>query len=89
MKSNERSEDSYIDLADFFVLFFFQEKVKILMHLGIMHFLSSIETHLLKVTLIALSKYERGNGAKKPVFSSWVHVIKKAPIINGLEIQRA
>ena len=29
-----------------------------------MHFLSSIEIHLLKVTLIALSKYERGNGAK-------------------------
>ena len=35
------------------------------MHLGIMHFLSSIEIHLLKLTLIALSKYERGNGAKK------------------------
>ena len=32
-----------------------------------MHFLSSIEIHLLKVTLIALSKYERENGAKKRV----------------------
>ena len=35
------------------------------MHLGIMHFLSSIEINLLKVTEIALSKYERGNGVKK------------------------
>ena len=34
------------------------------MHLGIMHFLSSIEFHMLKVTQIALSEYERGNGAK-------------------------
>ena len=30
-----------------------------------MHFLSSIEILLLKLTSIALSKYERGNGAKK------------------------
>ena len=30
-----------------------------------MHFLSSIEVCLLKVTLIALSKYERGKGLKK------------------------
>ena len=30
-----------------------------------MHFLSSIEIHLLKVTQIALPKYERANGAKK------------------------
>ena len=49
-KSIERFEDCYIGLADFF-LFFFQEKSpKILMHLGIMHFLSSIEIDLLKVT---------------------------------------
>ena len=34
------------------------------MHLGIMHFLSSIKFHLLKATEIALSKYERGNGVK-------------------------
>ena len=27
-----------------------------------MHFLSSIEINLLKVTELALSKYERGNG---------------------------
>ena len=60
-KSNERSEDSYIGLANFFS----QESLKILMHLGIMLFLSSIENHLLKVTQIALSKYKRGNGAKK------------------------
>ena len=44
IKSNERSEDSYIGLADFFF------RKKILMHLNIMHFLSSIEIHLLKVT---------------------------------------
>ena len=37
---------------------------KILMHLGIMNFLSSIEIHLLKVTKIALFKNERANGAK-------------------------
>ena len=30
-----------------------------------MHFLSSIEIHLLKVEKIAFSKYERGNGANK------------------------
>ena len=30
-----------------------------------MHFLSLIESLLLKVTYIALSKYERGSGAKK------------------------
>ena len=49
IKSNERSEDYYIGVADF--LFFFTGKsLKILMHLGIMHFLSSIEIHLLKVT---------------------------------------
>ena len=48
-KSNERSEDYYIGLADFFV-FFSGKRLKILMHLGIMHFLSSIEIHLLKVT---------------------------------------
>ena len=30
-----------------------------------MHFLSSNEIHLLKVTSIALYKYESGNGAKK------------------------
>ena len=29
IKSNERSEDSYKGVADFFGLFFFQEKVKI------------------------------------------------------------
>ena len=29
-----------------------------------MHFLSSIEIDLLKVTLIALSKYKRANGGK-------------------------
>ena len=29
-----------------------------------MYFLSSIEIHLPKVMLIALSKYERANGAK-------------------------
>ena len=46
--SNERNEDSYIGLADFF-LFFLGKSLKILMHLGIMHFLSSIEIHLLKV----------------------------------------
>ena len=34
------------------------------MHLGIMHFLSLIEIHLLKVTEISLSIYERGHGAK-------------------------
>ena len=30
-----------------------------------MNLLSSIEIHLLKVTQLALSKYERANGAKK------------------------
>ena len=30
-----------------------------------MRFLSSIEIHMLKMTLVALSKYERGIGAKK------------------------
>ena len=30
-----------------------------------MHFLSLIEINLLKVTELALSKYERGNDAKK------------------------
>ena len=30
-----------------------------------MHFLNSIEINLLKVKLIALSRYERGNGTKK------------------------
>ena len=42
--SNERSQDSYIGLADFFV-FFSGKDLKILMH-----FLGSIEIHLLKVT---------------------------------------
>ena len=42
-KSNERSEDSYIGLADFFLFFFSGKSLKILMHLGIMHFLKSIE----------------------------------------------
>ena len=32
-----------------------------------MHFLSSIEIILLKVTELTLSKYERGNDAKKNV----------------------
>ena len=42
-KSNERIEDSYIGLADlFFFVFFSGKSPKILMHLGIMHFLSSI-----------------------------------------------
>ena len=45
-KSNERIEDYYIGLADFFL----GKRLKVLMHLGIMHFLSSIEIHLLKVT---------------------------------------
>ena len=35
------------------------------MHLGIMHFLISIEIHLQKLTKKALSKYKRGNDAKK------------------------
>ena len=48
IKSNERSED-LIDFADFFV-FFFRKSLKILMHLGIMHFLSSIEIQTLNVT---------------------------------------
>ena len=44
-KSNERSEDSYIGLADFFWLFFFSGKsLKLLMQ-----FLSLIEVHLLKL----------------------------------------
>ena len=34
------------------------------MYLGILHFLSSIEILLLKVTLIAFSKYERAISAK-------------------------
>ena len=45
-KSNERNEDSYIGLADFFS----RKSFKILMLLGIMRFLSSIEIHLLKLT---------------------------------------
>ena len=50
-KSNERSEDSEIGLAVF--CFVFQEKIQnFLLNLGVMHFLSSIEIHLLKVTLI-------------------------------------
>ena len=48
-KSNERSEDSYIGLADFFVFFFRKKSRRTLMQLGFMHFLSSIEVHLLKV----------------------------------------
>ena len=36
--SNERSEDSYIGLADFFLGFFFGKRLKILMHLGIYAF---------------------------------------------------
>ena len=44
---NECSEDSYVGFADFF---FSGKSLKILMHLGIMHFLSSIEIHLLTVT---------------------------------------
>ena len=35
------------------------------MHLSIYALFEFIEFHLLKATLIALSKYERGNGAKK------------------------
>ena len=50
LKSNERSEDSYIGRADFFCFFFSGKSLKILMHLGIYAFLSSIEIHLLKVT---------------------------------------
>ena len=47
IKINERSEDSYICLADFF---YSGKSLIILMHFGIMHFLSSIEIHQLKVT---------------------------------------
>ena len=43
LESNERSEKGLADL-------FLGKSLKILMHLGIMHLLSSIETHLLKVT---------------------------------------
>ena len=46
INSNERSEDSYIGLADFFS----GKSLKYLMHLGIMQFLNSIEINLLKVT---------------------------------------
>ena len=35
------------------------------MHLDIYKLFELIEIHLLKVALIALSKYERGNGGKK------------------------
>ena len=54
-KGNERSEDSYIGLADFFLFLFSGNSLKILMHLGIMHlgimhFLNSIEIYLLKMT---------------------------------------
>ena len=70
-KSNERSEDSYIVFAECFCLLFSGKSLKVLMQLGIMLFLSSIEIHLLKVTLPI-----------DPVFSSWVLVIKKAPIKN-------
>ena len=48
-----------------FFVFFSGKIFEILVHLGIMHFLSSIEIHLLKVTELTLSKYERGNGAKR------------------------
>ena len=74
IKSNERSEDSYIGLADSFpgnVLKVSNNYRCAIIHCSIyectklyMHFLSSIEIHLLKVALIAFSKYERGNGAK-------------------------
>ena len=50
-KSNERSEVSYIGLADFFLLVFCSGKsLKRLLHLGTTLFLSSIEIHLLKMT---------------------------------------
>ena len=48
IKSNERSEDSYICLADFFCSFL-GKKFKIFIQLGIMLFLCSIKVHLLKV----------------------------------------
>ena len=49
-KSHERSEDSYIGLAVFLFVFFCSGKrLKILMHIGLMHFLRAIEVHLLKV----------------------------------------
>ena len=48
VKRNERSDYSYIGLADF--VLFFRKRLKILMHSGIMHFLRSIEMHLLKKT---------------------------------------
>ena len=67
MKSDERSEDFYIGL----IVFFSGKSLKILMHLGIMHFLSSIEIHQLKVTQRALSKYERELGSKKRTISSF------------------
>ena len=48
-KSNDCSEDSYIGIADFFLFFFSGKSFKIFMHLGLMHFLSLREIHLLKV----------------------------------------
>ena len=39
-----------IGIADFLLVFFSGKSLKILMHLGKMHFLSSIEIRLLKVT---------------------------------------
>ena len=41
-----------IGLADFFL----GKNLKILMHLGIVHFLSSIEIHLLKVAAFLVKK---------------------------------
>ena len=46
IKSSERSEDSYISPADFFS----RKSLKMAMLVGIMHFLSSIEIYLLKLT---------------------------------------
>ena len=47
-RSNERSEDSNIGLSDFFV--FFRKKSENIDALMIMHFLSSVEIHLLKMS---------------------------------------
>ena len=55
-RSNERSEASYIGLADFFLFFFSGKRLQILMHLVIYAFLRSIEIHLLKVTLLQFSQ---------------------------------
>ena len=44
-------------LIQVLLIFFSGKSPKILMQLGILHFLSSIEIHLQKVTQIALSKY--------------------------------